>query len=1238
MKRQSVILFTLFCLSFLIFAVHAGAFAEAIDVIRNGKFENGLEEWNLHPKLRATATWPLQEGKINLHPPSGCFYKGTIIYQNLNVTDIAGKEAQISCKLTKYYAPEGNTVAIYLKYVDTNGNVQRIKVLNPENKDISNDTLVTGTYTFPSNARKLVMMEIAKENYGEFLIDEISLIVDGQAGPVPKITTASVSASYGENVTIQGSNFGQNGSIMILSPLTGKPVYDPGIYDVSWSDNQITFKVREPGRSGRIVVVSDFVESNNDATFELKSPNFTIDFMEDEVTVYKGEKAEFVVKVDLLNGFETNGMGFMLQQPYDFNSITTFTPAPLKTSGGVLMTIDTKDLSEGTYNGVLQTLEDKSSARFASFKLNVKTVDRVRFKEQIGSTYPYEYQVIEEKNVTKQGSIGTILVDALDASGNVLSDAPIKLQSSDPEKLPVYESWGYSIFANESGDVTLNAIAPDGRTVVGSLPVHISIPDQPKVTYLNITPNPVTNKYTDNLTMTAHVTGTASSHGWRIEGNIEIKDDTRGWSSDYSSYSGTFKIDHSKTNLGDYLFTVSIGDSTRATILSVVNDPDYSALKPIVKSLDPDMPPYMQEQFMIELYDTSGNLAFSKEYFSSGLKGIVIGAITPGTYKVKIAPTGYYGVPPFEPQFYPNTKDISKAEPVQFEAGKTKELVFFLRKPQISGPEMEVEGVLNNLIQAYNSKNLELFMSYVSDNYMDRGQDKSALREELNSQFSDPSFTTIQIASKQILVTDDLATVTVTFTDNSTQILYFKKEGESWKLYGNQEKYEIHAYSMHFDNGYYVNFAIPDKDQNIRSVAVNGQGITGTLNLTYQAWGGWALSEGLFISQQTPTGTLTYSITITGKDNSQDTYQKTITGYVENFATNLSPQGTVTGQIVFSWTGIPNAHRYAIELYGAEGNRIWEKYDIPPSTTSVPYDGPSLSPGTYVFNIVSAIETQGVDNFSFARGQFTLQAQAEFYISGVVKKIDGSPISGVVVKARDYETSQIIASSTDNFGHFILYISNPGEYEIIVEKEGLEPLNPPNFPIGLNSENPHVELEDIVMVEKIPTPNLIVLTKGWNFVSFPKEPAQKTIENAFQGLLSKIRIIWSYDNEEKRWLRWKPEGGNTNSLSEIKAGPGYWIYMNEPSAIDISSWTEPQSKTIALFEGWNLVGWLGEEKSLSDALTGLNGQWIIIWSWDKGEWSAKHESKELPFPHVDKLYQGKAYWIKMKAGASWQQE
>jgi hypothetical protein len=62
---------------------------------------------------------------------------------------------------------------------------------------------------------------------------------------------------------------------------------------------------------------------------------------------------------------------------------------------------------------------------------------------------------------------------------------------------------------------------------------------------------------------------------------------------------------------------------------------------------------------------------------------------------------------------------------------------------------------------------------------MDRGQDKSALREELNSQFNDPSFTTIQIASKQILVTGDLATVTVTFTDNSTQTLTSRKKAKA---------------------------------------------------------------------------------------------------------------------------------------------------------------------------------------------------------------------------------------------------------------------------------------------------------------------------------------------------------------------------------------------------------------------------------------------------------------------------
>jgi len=75
------------------------------EVIRNGSFDDFLWQWNLNARLTATGTWPLVGGKVSLHPPSWSFM-GTVIYQNLNVTDIAGKEAQISCKLTKYYAPE----------------------------------------------------------------------------------------------------------------------------------------------------------------------------------------------------------------------------------------------------------------------------------------------------------------------------------------------------------------------------------------------------------------------------------------------------------------------------------------------------------------------------------------------------------------------------------------------------------------------------------------------------------------------------------------------------------------------------------------------------------------------------------------------------------------------------------------------------------------------------------------------------------------------------------------------------------------------------------------------------------------------------------------------------------------------------------------------------------------------------------------------------------------------------
>ena len=92
--------------------------------------------------------------------------------------------------------------------------------------------------------------------------------------------------------------------------------------------------------------------------------------------------------------------------------------------------------------------------------------------------------------------------------------------------------------------------------------------------------------------------------------------------------------------------------------------------------------------------------------------------------------------------------------------------------------------------------------------------------------------------------------------------------------------------------------------------------------------------------------------------------------------------------------------------------------------------------------------------------------------------------------------------------------------------------------------------------------------------------------------------------------------------------------MDASGNIDISNWTA-QSKTVSLTEGWNLIGYNGANNaSVTDALSSISGKWTIIWNWTDGQWYAKHSSSLnniTPQP-LNSLYQGKAYWIKMKEG------
>lgn len=184
------------------------------------------------------------------------------------------------------------------------------------------------------------------------------------------------------------------------------------------------------------------------------------------------------------------------------------------------------------------------------------------------------------------------------------------------------------------------------------------------------------------------------------------------------------------------------------------------------------------------------------------------------------------------------------------------------------------------------------------------------------------------------------------------------------------------AHSQHWSGGYNVQLEYKDQNRTATSVSVTGPGITGSKALTFEpgrgSWNSWTLpSTPVSFGLAYPSGLpFTYTFTITEATGIR-TATSTVSCFQEQFATNVSPSGTVSGSITFSWTGISHSNaQYEVQLSSSAG-RIWESPDV--SGTSVAYTGPALTPGaTYYYDVV-VTRSSTCNQESFARGSFTYQ-------------------------------------------------------------------------------------------------------------------------------------------------------------------------------------------------------------------------------------------------------------------------
>ena len=319
---------------------------------------------------------------------------------------------------------------------------------------------------------------------------------------------------------------------------------------------------------------------------------------------------------------------------------------------------------------------------------------------------------------------------------------------------------------------------------------------------------------------------------------------------------------------------------------------------------------------------------------------------------------------------------------------------------------LDQDGIITSfatkLNPAFKYEDLALAETLFSDSYLSYGETREELLNGLNNDVFTP-YNSIRTNIKKIsyILYQDMADVTwswiVTGKDGSNntiliwkeevQHMVFRKENGNWVFYGNQEKYDISADSIHDGINYFSLFNIHDPSHAIHSVTVAGTGISGTLDLDYfgEGWNSFeAINYGL-----NPPSSASYTITIIDGSGTH-TYNRIIDGGVTGFATNLSPSGNVYGNPIFTFTGLPrDGVGYEVTVFDSNWNWIWEA-EVPPQTTSfcpytlsISYSGPALSPGIYHYNVNSKIG----DNFSMAVGQFTY--------SGIAGTLSITPSEGL---------------------------------------------------------------------------------------------------------------------------------------------------------------------------------------------------------------------------------------------------
>ena len=124
---------------------------------------------------------------------------------------------------------------------------------------------------------------------------------------------------------------------------------------------------------------------------------------------------------------------------------------------------------------------------------------------------------------------------------------------------------------------------------------------------------------------------------------------------------------------------------------------------------------------------------------------------------------------------------------------------------------------------------------------------------------------------------------------------------------------------------------------------------------------------------------------------------------------------------------------------------------------------------------------------------------------------------------------------------------------------------------------------------------------------------------------------WAFVNG--KWLVYDPNTPGFSDLTSMGAGKGYWLNMIEPRTLSVLGFAP--STTMALGQGWNLVGYNHSEALLMDAaLASIHDQCRSVWAFINGSWQV-YDALNPGFSDLTDLSPDYGYWIQVTDACTW---